>query len=151
MKETIFASIILCFLAGCAETGGQKRPAEKGKQAFIALPVELQVPSEEPIPVKVQWQEGKAKPVKVEVQSDKALPVDVNIGGDRGLLVEVKLPWVALIFMSIFGVTILFIAIVSCFAAIAAARSARVAYQSADAIRKLQQQSESNLHAAKKD
>ena len=175
MKEAVFALMTLWFLAGCAETGEQKSPAKAKKQGFKGLPVELQVQDDEAIPVrietkdkegipvKVQWQEDNRKPVKVEVKTDKALPVDVNTPGDKrlsvrldmeggkGLLVEVKLPRAALVFMAIGAAAILLISIVTCFAAIGAARSAKAACQSADAIRKVQQQSKSDLHATKKD
>jgi len=175
MKETIFILMVFCFLAGCAETGQQKSPAKAERRGLKGLPVELRLPSDksipvkveakdkEGIPVKVQWQEDNAKPVKVEVKGDKALSVDVNIQGDKrlpvrldmegdtGLLVEVKLPQNALVFMAIAAASILFIAIVTCFAAIGAARSAKAARQSADIIKKLQQQSKSDLHATKKD
>ena len=176
MKETVFALMTLCFLAGCAETGEQKSPAKAEKQPFFkGLPIELQVPDDEAIPVRVeakdkegipvrvQWQEDNGKPVKVELKTDKALPVDVNIRGDKrlsvrldmeggkGLLVEVKLPRAALVFMVIGAAAILLIAIITCFAAIGAARSAKAAYQSADAIKKAQQQSKSDLHATNED
>ncbi len=175
MKKTVFILMVLCFLAGCAETGEQKSPVRAEKQAFKGLPVELRLPTDKSIPVKVeakdkegipvivQWQGDNAKPVKVEVKSDKALSVDVNIQGDKGLpvrldmegdtglLVEVKLPQNALVFIAIAAAAILLIAIVTCFAAIGAARSAKAACQSADTIKKLQQQSKSDLHATKKD
>ena len=153
----------LCFLAGCAQTGEQKSPAKAKRKAFKGFPVELQVPSEEPIPVKVQLQEEEGRPIKVEVKGDKALPVDVKIQGDKvlpvkldmeggkGLLVEVKLPQVALVYIAVFAATILIISVVTCFAAVGAARSAKAACQSADAIKKAQEQSKSDLHDTNKD
>ncbi len=175
MKETIFALMTLWFLAGCAETGEQKSPVKAKKQGFKGVPIELQVPDDEAIPVRieakdkegmpvrVQWQEDNGRPVKVELKTDKALPVDVNIQGDKrlsvrldmeggkGLLVEVKLPRAALVFMVIGAAAILLISIVTCFAAIGAARSAKAACQSADAIKKAQQQSKSDLHTTNED
>ena len=175
MKEAVFALMTLCFLAGCAETGGQKSLVKAKKQVFKGLPVELHLPSDEGIPIKVEakdkegipvkvwWQEDNGKPVKVELKTDKALPVDVNIQGDKvlsvrldmeggkGLLVEVKLPRAALVFMAIGAAAILLISIVTCFAAIGAARSAKAACQSADAIKKVQQQSKSDLHTTNED
>jgi len=175
MKEAVFALMTLWFLAGCAETGEQRSPAKAKKQGFKGFPIELQVQDDEAIavsveakykerlPVKVRLQDDNGKPIKVEVKTDKALPVDVNIqGGKRlsvrldmeggkGLLVEVKLPRAALVFMAIGAAAILLIAIITCFAAIGAARSAKAAYQSADAIKKVQQQSKSDLHTTNED
>jgi len=164
MKETVFALIVLGFLGGCAETGEQKSPPKAEKEVFFkGLPVELHLPSDEGIPVKVHLRDEEGRPIKVEVKGDKALPVDVNIKGDKvlpvkldteggeGLLVEVKLPQVALIYIAIFAATILIIAIVTCFTAVGAARSAKAACQSADAIKKAQEQSKSDLHDTNKD
>ncbi|MBA7669878.1 hypothetical protein ES703_78016 [subsurface metagenome] len=163
MKEAVFVLMTLCFLAGCAETGEQKSPAKAKRHGFKGFPIELQVPSDEALAVRVKAQDDKAIPVKLDMRGGEPLRVDVNIPGDKGLpvrldmeggkglLVEVKLPRAALVFMAVGAAAILLISIVTCFAAIGAARSAKAAYQSADAIKKVQQQSKSDLHTTNED
>jgi hypothetical protein len=140
-------------------------PVELRTQSENGLPVEVQVKGDEGVPVKLDLQDGKLLPVEVKTQDDKAIPVkldmqgdeslrvEVNIQsdkefpvkldmeGDKGLLVEIKVPQVALVFIAIAVGTILLIAIVTCFVAIGAARSARAACRSSDTIKKIQQQS----------
>ncbi len=153
MKKTVFILMVLCLLAGCAQTGEQSEPAKKGVHGYRGLPVEVR--SEEGIPVKVEAKDDKALPVKVDIQGDKALPVKLDMSGGRALPVEVRVPQLALVFITIAALAILFIAVVTCFAAIAAARSARIArddakaaYRSADVIKASQQQREAELHAS---
>jgi hypothetical protein len=93
----------------------------------------------------------KALAVDVKIQGDKVLPVKLNMEGDKGLLVEIKLPQDALVYIAIVIVAILLVAIITCFAAIGAARSAKAACQSVEAIKKAQQQSRSDLHTTNKD
>ncbi len=155
MKETVFILMALCFLGGCAEEGKQKNTVKTKSQGFKGFPIELHLPSDEGMPVristkegtplKVQLQENIGKPLKVELKGAKALPVNLGMQGDERLPVEIKLPQVALVFIAVAAGAILFIAIFTCFAVIGAARSAKAACKSADAIKKILQQSRSDL------
>jgi hypothetical protein len=73
----------------------------------------------------------------------------LDIREDQSFPVEIKLSQRALVFISIAGGAIFLIAVVSCFAAVAAARSAKAVSQSVDAIKKAQQRREAGLSSSK--
>jgi hypothetical protein len=153
IKKTVLILMVLCFLGGCAQKGEQKDAVKTKSQGFKGLPVELRVSSDEGMPVRIQTREGRPlkvqlpedKPLKVEIKSETALPVALDIKEGEVMPVEIKLPQVDLIYIAIAAGAILLITIFTCLTAISAARSARAACKSADAIKKILQQSKSDL------
>lgn len=139
MKKFIFAFVVSCVLAGCTQTGEQKDIVKIGGQSYKGVPVELQLPGDESLAVELRGQNDRGVPVRIDIKDGRLLPVGVNVQGDKGLPVEVKLPRITLIFIGIAVLAIVIIAVVTCFAAIGAARSAKAACHSADAISKSRQ------------
>lgn len=173
MKKTIFVLAIFSLFWGCNGPGNQGDPAEArveggkglpvrvGAQRDKGLPVEvhmkdgekipidLQVRSDEAIPVKLEVKGEESIPVKLEIEGDKAVPVKLDIREGQSFPVEIKLSQRALVFISIAGGAIFLIAVVSCFVAVAAARSAKAVSQSVDVIKKAQQRREAGLSSSK--